>query len=69
MFLLGAMFGLGLGLASEKLIGPLLYQVRPTEFTLLTAPVVTIAAAAVFASLAPVIRAIRIDPVTLIRVE
>ncbi|MGH9627073.1 MAG: FtsX-like permease family protein, partial [Bryobacteraceae bacterium] len=69
ILVLGAMVGLGLGIASERYIGALLYQVKITDFTILAAPLVTVITAAVLASLPPVIRAVRIDPVAMIRAE
>lgn len=69
MLVLGAMVGLGLGVASERYIESLLYQVRATDLTMLLVPVVALMTVAVMASLPPVIRAVRTDPVTTIRVE
>jgi predicted permease len=69
MLVAGATVGLGLGVASEKYIGALLYQVKTTDFTIWIAPVVTVVTAAVLASVPPIIRAMRIDPVTMIRAE
>jgi predicted permease len=69
MLVLGATVGLGLGIASETYIGTLLYQVRTTDFTILAAPVVTIITAAIVASLPPVIHAVQIDPVSMMRTE
>jgi FtsX-like permease family len=69
MLVLGAAVGLGFGIASERYIGTLLYQVKATDLTILTAPVVTILTAAVMASVPAVIRAMRIDPATIMRVE
>jgi predicted permease len=67
MLVLGATVGLGLGIASESYIGALLYQVTATDFTILAAPVVTVITAAIVASLPAVIRAVRIDPVAMLR--
>lgn len=69
MIALGTTVGLGLGIASEAYIGALLYKVGITDFAILAAPVVTVIAAAVIASLPPILRAMRIDPVAMIRVE
>jgi predicted permease len=69
MLVVGATVGLGLGIASERWIGALLYEVKTTDLTILAAPVVTVIMAAVMASLPPVIRAVRIDPVAMIRAE
>ena len=69
MVLAGALAGLGLGMASVRYIEALLYQVKPTELGVLTLPSLTILLAAVLAAVAPVIRAVRIDPVETLRSE
>jgi ABC-type antimicrobial peptide transport system permease subunit len=66
---LGSVVGLALGIASERYLETLLYEVRATDFTMLAVPVVTILTAAVFAALPPVIRALRIDPAAMLRAE
>jgi predicted permease len=69
MLVLGAMIGLALGIASERYIATLLYEVKTTDVRILAAPVITIITAAVIAALPPVVRALRIDPVAMIRTE
>jgi predicted permease len=69
MVLLGAIAGLGIGMASVRWVESLLYQVRLTDFAVLTLPFLTIFAAALVASLPAVIRAVRIDPVKMLRSE
>jgi putative ABC transport system permease protein len=69
MVVLGALTGLGLGLASTRYIGALLYQVKPTDLGVLVVPAVVLIAAAVIAAVPPVIRAVRIDPVIMLRAE
>jgi ABC-type antimicrobial peptide transport system permease subunit len=69
MVVLGALVGLALGLASNRFISTLLYQVKATELGVLVVPVVVMIAAAVLAAVPPVIRAVRIDPVTMLRAE
>jgi predicted permease len=69
MIVLGAAVGMGLGIASESYIGSLLYQVKTTDLAVLAAPIAMIFAAAIIASLPPVIRAMQIDPVTMIRTD
>jgi ABC-type antimicrobial peptide transport system permease subunit len=69
MLVVGAAVGLGLGIASERYVATMLYHVRTTDFGILVAPLVTVLTAAVAASLPAVIRALRIDPVTMIRAE
>jgi predicted permease len=69
MVLLGAIAGLGLGMASVRYLEDLLYQVKATDLGILALPSVTIIAAALLAALPAVIRAVRIDPVTMLRTE
>ena len=69
MVLAGAAAGVGLGLGSVRFIETLLYGVQATEITMLAVPSLMILAAALLAALIPVIRAVRIDPVAMLRVE
>jgi predicted permease len=67
MLLIGATAGLSLGIASERYIATVLYQVKVTDALILAAPAITILAAAALAALPPVVRAIRIDPTETLR--
>ena len=69
MVLVGAAVGLGLGMASSRSIESLLYQVKPTDASMLALPWLTILAAALVAALPPVIRAVRFDPANMLRTE
>ncbi len=69
MVLIGAAAGLATGVASERYLETLLYQVKATDVTMLTLPAVTIFAAAMLAALPPVIRAVRIDPARMLRAD
>jgi len=69
MVLLGAAAGVGLGLVSVRLIESLFYQVKATDLQMLALPSLTILAGALLAALPAVIRAVRIDPVTMLRAE
>jgi ABC-type antimicrobial peptide transport system permease subunit len=69
MVLVGTAVGLGLGMASVRYIGAMLYQVRPTDTGVLALPCMTILAATLLAALPAVIRAVRIDPVSMLRSE
>jgi predicted permease len=69
MVLLGAAAGLGLGLGAVRFMETLLYGVNATDFTILAVPSLTIVAVALIAALAPVIRALRVDPVAMLRME
>jgi len=69
MVLVGALAGLALGMASVRYIESLLYQVKTTDLGVLVLPSMTILAAALLAALPAVIRAVRIDPVAMLRSE
>jgi putative ABC transport system permease protein len=69
MVLAGTLAGLALGMASVRYIETLLYQVKPTDLTVLALPSLTILAAALVAALPAVIHAVRIDPVKMLRAE
>jgi len=62
MLILGAGLGLALGLASERYVETLLFQVKVTDLRVLLTPALTLGLAAIFAALPPTIRAVRIDP-------
>lgn len=67
MVLLGAIAGLSLGMISARYIGTLLYEVKPTGISALAVPSLALSAAALLAAMPPVIRAIRVDPVKVLR--
>jgi predicted permease len=69
MVLVGAAAGVGLGLASVRLIESLFYQVKATDLRMLALPSLAILAGAVLAALPTVIRAVRIDPATMLHAE
>ena len=69
MVLTGTLAGLALGMTSVRDIETLLYQVRPGDLAMLALPLFTILAAALLAALPAVIRAVRIDPATILRAE
>jgi predicted permease len=69
MVAIGALAGLGLGMASTRYIESLFYQVKATEITMLALPWLTILVASLLAAIPPVIRAVRVDPVKMLRCE
>jgi predicted permease len=69
MVLAGAFAGLALGMVSVRSIEALLYQVKSTDPDMLVLPSLAILAAALLSSLPAVIRAVRIDPVAILRAE
>jgi putative ABC transport system permease protein len=69
MVMVGGLVGLALGIASTRYMQTLFYEVKPTDASVVAIPVLTILAAALLAALPAVIRAVRIDPVALLRSE
>lgn len=69
MVLIGAVMGVGLGIASGRYIATLLYEVKTTDAGILAIPALTICVLALLAALPAVIRAVRIDPAVILRVE
>jgi putative ABC transport system permease protein len=67
--LMGAVAGLGLGATSARFIESLFYQVGITDLPMLAFPSLALFAVAVLAALPAVIRAVRIDPVAMLRAE
>jgi len=69
MVLVGALAGLALGMASARYIESLFYEVKATDLDSLALPSLTILAAATLAALPAVIRAVRIDPAKMLRMD
>jgi predicted permease len=69
MVAVGSVVGAGLGLALSKSVGTLLYEVKPTDTPMLTAPGLTLVIATILAALPAVIRAACIDPAAMLRSE
>jgi ABC-type antimicrobial peptide transport system permease subunit len=69
MVLLGSIAGIALGMVSVRYIQSLLYEMKGTEMGALIVPSLTILAAASVAALPAVIRAVRIDPVEMLRTD
>ena len=67
--LVGALAGVGLGLALARFVEALFYQVKPGDPRMLALPAASILAAAVLAALPAVWHAVRIDPVEMLRAE
>ncbi|HEV2447071.1 MAG TPA: FtsX-like permease family protein, partial [Candidatus Sulfopaludibacter sp.] len=65
----GAAAGLVIGMATVRYIESLLFQVKLTDFTILAAPVATILGTTVLATLPAVMRALRVDPAAMLRME
>lgn len=69
MLLAGALTGLALSTVTARYIESLLYQIQPTELSVIAAPSLAILGTAIFAALPAVIRALQLDPVALLRAE
>jgi predicted lysophospholipase L1 biosynthesis ABC-type transport system permease subunit len=69
MLVVGAIAGLALGMASVRYIEALLFDVRPAAFSMVALPVVVIFGTACLAALPAVFRAVRLDPVSMLRAE
>jgi predicted permease len=69
MVLTGSLVGLGLGTASVRFIEALLYQSKATDLGILALPCLAILASSVLAALPAVVRALRVDPVEMLRAE
>jgi predicted lysophospholipase L1 biosynthesis ABC-type transport system permease subunit len=69
MVMAGSVVGLALGMASVRYVASLLYGVKGTDPGMLLGPTAVLLAAAGLASLPAVMRAVRIDPVVMLRAE
>ena len=69
MVMTGAAVGVVLGMVSVRYIESLFYQVKATDASMLAFPALAILGAALLAAAVPVIRAVQIDPATMLRVE
>lgn len=69
MTAIGMAAGLAVGFATVHLIASLLYEVKSTDPGITIIPIVVIAGTAVVAALPAVIRAVRIDPASMLRVD
>jgi len=67
--IIGSAVGLVGFLAASKLMRARLYEVRATDPLILTAAVLTLVAAALFAAWLPARRAASVDPMAALRVE
>jgi predicted permease len=69
MLLLGATAGLLLGVASSRIVEPILFQVKATDIAAVAIPVSAILLVSVCAALPAITRAVRIDPSVMLRVD
>jgi putative ABC transport system permease protein len=69
LVLAGSLIGIILGFGSVRFIEALLFEVKATDVGVLALPTVTIFAVAMLAALPAIVRAVRIDPATMLRLE
>ena len=69
MVAVGALCGVGLGLSVAQYADTLLYKVKPSDSDMLVETLLTISLIAAIAAVRPVTRAVRIDPMTVLRIE
>lgn len=69
MITVGSAIGIELGRESSRYIIGLLYEVKPVDPNMLTAPLIALIGVAILAAIPPVVRAIRTDPASLLRTE
>ena len=66
---IGALIGLGVGLAFGRIVESILFEVKATDAIPIAMPLLVLAAAAFLAALPPAIRAVRTDPAQTLRIE
>jgi putative ABC transport system permease protein len=69
MLLMGAGVGLALGVASVRTFAALLYHVSATDPSMLAAPVLTMLGVAAAAAAPAILRALRVNPIEILRAE
>lgn len=69
MVMAGVVAGVAVGIVSVRPVESLFYEVKPTDASVLALPAALILGAAIVAALPAVIRAVRVDPVILLRAE
>ena len=65
----GALVGIGGGLAFGRTVRTLLFEMEPSDPVAMLAPILALAAAAVAATVPPALRAVRIDPAQTLKSE
>jgi putative ABC transport system permease protein len=69
LVLVGSSIGIILGFLSVRFIETLLFEVKATDIGVLALPTATIFAVALIAAVPAIVRAVRIDPATMLRLE
>ena len=69
MVAIGAIAGLAIGMSAQHYVQTLLYEVKGAEPSMVLVPALVIGGAAIMAAIPGVVRALRIDPVGMLRAE
>ncbi len=69
LVMIGCLIGIFVGFAAARYIESLLFAVKATDVAMLALPMFTILSVALLAALPAIVRAVRIDPVSLLRLE
>jgi putative ABC transport system permease protein len=69
MVAIGAVAGVALGIASVRFMETLFYEVKATDLPVMAFPVLTMLSATLLAAILPIIRAVQIDPASMLRAE
>jgi ABC-type antimicrobial peptide transport system permease subunit len=69
LVLAGSLVGVLLGFVSARFIETLLFEVKATDVGVLALPTITIFSVALLAAVPAIVRAVRIDPATMLRLE
>jgi len=69
MVVVGVAAGVGLGLASARYMESLFFQVKASDASMLVVPSAVIFAVSIVATVPAVLRALRVDPVEILRAE
>jgi putative ABC transport system permease protein len=69
MVVIGALVGLALAMVAARFMESLFFQVKATDWAMLAVPLATLLSTTLIAAIAPVLRAVRIDPAELLRAE
>jgi putative ABC transport system permease protein len=69
LVLAGSLIGILLGFVSVRFIETMLFEVKATDVGVLALPTATILAVALLAAVPAIVRAVRIDPATMLRLE
>ena len=69
MVVAGATVGAGLGIVTAHYAGALFYETKPSDTNILLGMLCTVFGVSVMAAIVPVVRAVKIDPMVVLKVE